>query len=103
MSARAVLLATGTLLISPYAHNYDMTLLTGALLWTLAPMASVGERDRQIMGAAWLLPIAIMPLHIVGVPVAPFVLGALFSLVAARILRPQPQPVTGLRPSLSAT
>ena len=98
---RALLLACGTLLVSPYAFNYDMTLLTAALLWTLVPMASVGDRDRQILGAAWLLPIAIMPLHIVGVPVAPFVLGGLFVLMVARILRPQ--PATALQPSFLAT
>jgi hypothetical protein len=102
-AARALLLACGTLLVSPYAFNYDMTLLTAALLWTLTPMATVGDRDRQILGAAWLLPTAIMPLHIVGFPPAPFVLGALFVLVASRILRPQPQTTLALEPSLRAT
>lgn len=102
-AARALLLGCGTLLVSPYAFNYDMTLLTAALLWTLAPMACVADRDRQILGAAWLLPIAIMPLHIVGVPVAPLVLGGLFVLAVARILRPQPQPAAALQPRFLAT
>jgi hypothetical protein len=101
-AARALLLTCGTLLAAPYAFNYDMTLLTGALLWSLAPMAAVGDRERQIFGAAWLLPIAIMPLHIVGVPIAPLVLGALFVFAVARVLRP-PQAVAGFVPSLRST
>jgi alpha-1,2-mannosyltransferase len=96
---RALLLASGTFLVSPYVFNYDMTLLSGALLWFIAPMTSISDRERWIFGAAWILPILIWPLHLYRVGIAPLMIGAVYVMTALLIQRAmrqgvQPSPAT---------
>ncbi len=87
ITLRALLLAAGALLASPYSFNYDLPILTGAMVWHLASLTAVGDSDRRIYGAAWLMPMMIIPLHIVHVGIAPLVTGAVFVSTALRIYR----------------
>lgn len=68
-----------SLLASPYAHNYDMTLLGLGLLVGYSSCRGPGRLATRIfLGFVWLLPIAIMPLHTVGLVVAPWALLAFY-------------------------
>jgi hypothetical protein len=69
------LTGVAALLATPYAHNYDMTLVSLAVL-----SAAGGCQDEKKKAAPvfvdliWVLPVVIMPLHTAGVVIAPWAL-----------------------------
>jgi hypothetical protein len=82
------------LLASPYAHNYDMTLVSVAVLAGSAMCQATGctTRVRLLLGLVWLLPVAIMPLHAAGIIIAPWVLLILYGwLVKGTVAADRPE------------
>lgn len=78
---RALILASAAPLVTPYAFNYDLTALTLALSWRfLEPRAGETAGASLLLRVAWLLPILIMPLNMLGWGIAPAVLLAVFVL-----------------------
>lgn len=70
-----------TFLATPYIFNYDMTLLSVAIIYLVRRGLDRGfvPGERWLLGFAWLLPLLMMYLHAI-FPVAPFVLAALFAV-----------------------
>ncbi|MCH8998749.1 MAG: DUF2029 domain-containing protein [Proteobacteria bacterium] len=70
-----------TFLATPYIFNYDMTLLSVAIIYLVQRGLDRGfvPGERWLLGFAWLLPVLMMYLHAI-FPVAPFVLAALFAV-----------------------
>ncbi len=83
---RNATLLTATFLMSPYLCNYDMTIVSVAVILTVEQSMRSGflNGERLILGAAWLLPLAVMPLNAVGAPAGPIVLTALLGLLIAK-------------------
>ena len=69
-AGRALVLTAGTLLALPYAFNYDMTALSGAI----AVWAATREQGAGWLLLAWVAPIVIMPLAVIGAPLGPVAL-----------------------------
>ena len=86
---RAALVGVGTFLASPYAFNYDMTLLSAAVLLVVGQTLAGGflRFERLALVLAWLLPLGVMPLNRWGLPLGPPVLALAFALVLVRIER----------------
>lgn len=63
--ARAAVLLTGSLLVSPYLFTYDWTWLAVAigLLAILGLREGFDRFERDALFAAWLAPLALMPLY----------------------------------------
>lgn len=80
---RALVLATGALLVTPYALCYDMVALSAVLLWCLQRPESWPAYARALFMACYLLPTLVAPLILLGLPIAPLLLLALF-VVALR-------------------
>ncbi len=74
-------LLVATFLATPYIFNYDMTLLSVAIIYLVRRGLDCGfvPGERWLLGFAWLLPLLMMYLHAI-FPVAPFVLAALFAV-----------------------
>ena len=74
-------LLVATFLATPYIFNYDMTLLSVAIIYLVQHGLDRGfvPGERWLLGFAWLLPLLMMFLHAI-FPVAPFVLAALFAV-----------------------
>ena len=72
---RTLILATASLLVSPYNFNYDMTLLSFALLmlWATRP-GTLSFYDGAITGIAYLLPLLVYVLNVTDMPLAPIFL-----------------------------
>src|SRR5215470_8761268 len=75
---RALLIASGTVLVSPYTFNYDLTALTAAVLWVVAAMPALEARERILFGLTWIVPVLVWPLHLYRIGVAPLILGGVF-------------------------
>jgi Glycosyltransferase family 87 len=88
-SLRALILSSGSLLVSPYAFHYDMTAMTGAILWIVMSRQMTGHLQTCLLGAAWVLPAAIYYLHILHVGVSPLIIGAVYVAAVTRALRGQ--------------
>lgn len=74
---RVALILIATALITPYLHNYDLTvLLCGALLvarrWPATSLGSLGVNLLVI--AALMLPLAVVGLNLAGVPISPLLI-----------------------------
>jgi hypothetical protein len=80
---RALLLTTGSLLVTPYALCYDMVALSAVLLWCLQRPEAWPTPARIVFMACYLLPALIAPLMLLGLPIAPPLLLALF-IIALR-------------------
>jgi Glycosyltransferase family 87 len=70
MEERVLVIALGTFLTTPYAFNYDMPVLTAALVLTVLHGTPMPERVVPYLGLIWILPIAMMPLQMVGIGLA---------------------------------
>lgn len=84
-------LATGTLLATPFALDYDATLLGLALAALIADAVRSGFRDWEISSLAviWLLPLLWRPVATgTDVSLAPVTLLGLLTVVALRAFRP---------------
>jgi hypothetical protein len=80
-AARAAMLLIATVLVTPYMHNYDLTiLLAGALLvgriWAGRPAVFI------LVAIAWALPQLVIVLNGAGVPLSPLLILPLFGLAA---------------------
>jgi hypothetical protein len=81
--AQSAVVLVGTALITPYIHNYDLSvLLCGALLvthlhpgrpWTCLPLA-----------VAWIMPVLVMILNAAGAPMAPLLMLLILLSVGGR-------------------
>ena len=85
----SALLFTGSWLVTPLGHSYDMSAVTVAVFLLLQDSAARGERpgERIVALMAWLLPVLIFALNGVGVPIAPLILALLFGLLMRRLVR----------------
>lgn len=71
------ILASATLIMLPYSHFYDMTLLIGGLLLICKEHSLNDELlivRSGMFGTLWALPIVGLLLNIIGLPVAPLIL-----------------------------
>jgi alpha-1,2-mannosyltransferase len=82
---KVALTGIAALLATPYAHNYDMTVIS---LGVLAGYRLIGADSavwrRACLALIWLLPIAMVPLHHVGITVAPWLLLGYFGWLLAQ-------------------
>jgi hypothetical protein len=83
----AAVLVPGTLLVTPYSFNYDLTLLAVPI----ALLAWDGYRngwmrgEREVLALAWLLPLVMAPITIVtSLPVGFAGLAAMFAIALRR-------------------
>lgn len=94
----SALLFTGSWLVTPLGHSYDMSAVTVAVFLLLQDSAARGERRGEHFVAlmAWLLPVLIFALNGVGVPIGPLILGLLFGVLMRRLVqRDQPEKAPG--------
>jgi alpha-1,2-mannosyltransferase len=86
MEYKVAITGMAALLATPYAHNYDMTLVSVAVLagYGICRKHGCGGGARALLALVWLLPIAIMPLHTLGVVVAPWLLIGFFVWLLVR-------------------
>jgi hypothetical protein len=87
VALRALLLTSGAFLVSPYVFNYDMTAMTGALLWVMLSAVPASRLDALTFGAAWVLPAAIWYMRPLGADVWSLVIVAVFAIAVARARR----------------
>lgn len=57
---RVCLVAAATLLVTPYAFNYDMTAVSVVAMWAIMGKLPWLERHRHIVIALWLAPVIVM-------------------------------------------
>ncbi len=77
---RAMILATAAPLVTPYAFNYDLTLVTVVIAWGLIEDDMPDRSGRTALYfLTWLTPIVMMPLNAKAIPIAPLALLALFA------------------------
>lgn len=89
-TARNALLLIGTVLITPYMHNYDLSLLLcGALLVARLHPDKLGVS--VLVAIAWALPYLVLWLNALNVPLSPLLILPLLVL-AGRMPRPQAAP-----------
>jgi len=86
---RVAIFAIATFLTSPYAFNYDMTILSAGLIGLLAYQLSERLRHGELLAivAAWVLPIALLSgTSMIGIylPIGPFVLVAMLAFLVLR-------------------
>jgi hypothetical protein len=93
--ARAFLLAAATLLATPYAFNYDMTVIGAALVWIMVGRLPCRTEAGPICLLAWLAPPATMMLALYGGILAPlimlFVLSSTFAVAVLDATSPEPR------------
>jgi hypothetical protein len=83
---KIALTGLAALLATPYAHNYDMTLVSVAVLAGYA-LERRGGKEGVLLMLVWLLPIAVVPLHTVGIVIAPWILLGFFGWLLWRSSR----------------
>lgn len=74
---RAGLAMIGTVLVTPYIHNYDLNLLICACLVALRPWGTNPARDKiapRLLIYAFAVPILVMFLNMFGIPIAPLLM-----------------------------
>lgn len=81
----AVLLAAVPL-ASPYGYNYDLTLLSVAVLWAFAHAKETGflTGEKLVLAAAWILPLLVVVGNIRGIPLGPPALVAMLAVLLIR-------------------
>jgi hypothetical protein len=87
LAARAAVLLTGALLISPYIFYYDMTWAGLAVGWLALYAARAGfwRGEREILFAAWIAPLLMLPVYkVTGVQIGCVALIALFAAALRR-------------------
>lgn len=86
---RLLLLACGGLLVSPYSFNYDMPLLTAALLIYGLQKTYVGIAKIGLFGLVYLIPTLVCLLNVIGLPLSPVILMTLFMTIVLDVLKHQ--------------
>ena len=70
VNLRALLLTSGTLLVSPHSYSYDMPAITAAMLWVMSAVPTTPLRHldfwRGVGLAGWTLLSALFPYWAVG-------------------------------------
>lgn len=87
---RGAALMTATFLVSPYLFDYDLAWLAFPIAWcALAGLRDGWLRgDREVLVAAWLLPLLMSPIvKVVPIQIGPWVLGALLVIIVRRAAR----------------
>ena len=87
-AARAAVLLTGALLVSPYVFYYDMTWAGLAVGWLALHAAHADFRrgEREVLFAAWIVPLLMVPIFkVTGVQIGCIALCALFAVAMRRI------------------
>ncbi|GLK80875.1 glycosyltransferase family 87 protein [Methylopila turkensis] len=74
VATRALVLTVAAALATPYAFNYDLCALAGAVIWWISGRENLTGAERRAAGLLLLLPVAIVPLHMIGAPIAPLAL-----------------------------
>jgi len=87
VALRTLLITSGTFLASPYVFNYDLPMLTAAVLWVMV-QHRVSAGEAAVLGLAWLVAGATWGLHIAGLGLSPVAYGGAF-LVAIRLIARQ--------------
>lgn len=85
---RGAAVMTGTFLVSPYMYDYDLAWLAFPIAWLALYAMRNGWRrgDREVLIAAWALPIVIAPFAVgLSVQVGPLVMIALLWSVVRRV------------------
>lgn len=103
----AVLLVA-VLLASPYGYNYDLTLLSVAVLWAFERAAGSGflTGEKVILALAWMLPILVLFGNMRGIPLGPPVLAAVLCVLTIRAngwAPKRPAPAAALATDLAAS
>lgn len=95
---RGAALMTATFLVSPYLFDYDLAWLAFPIAW----LALGGLRDgwlrgeREVLVAAWLLPLLMLPIvRVVPIQIGPWVLAALLLVVLRRAARLRVSGIAG--------
>jgi len=85
---RAMILATAAPLVTPYAFNYDLTMMSVVIAWRVIE-GDLSNRVglNSLYGLAWITPVLLMPLSLRGIPIAPLVLFALFAWTIVDVMR----------------
>jgi hypothetical protein len=80
------LLFVATLVASPQGFNYDMGLVSAALICLAGLAFGTGWRRGELAVAAccWILPLAVMPLNAAGIPIGPLLLAGLLACLYRR-------------------
>jgi Glycosyltransferase family 87 len=87
---RGAALMTATFLISPYLFDYDLAWLAFPIAWLALGGLRDGwlRGDREVLVAAWLLPLLMSPIvKAVPIQIGPWVLGALLAVIVRRAAR----------------
>ncbi len=73
-------------LASPYGYNYDLTLLSVAVLWAFAHAKQTGflTGEKLVLAAAWMLPLLVVVGNIRGIPLGPPALVAMLAMLLIR-------------------
>ena len=87
LGQRALILASGGLLVTPYAFNYDMGFFTAALLLRWIERPTLNPYQSCVRNLAYLLPLLVYVLNAVDVPVAPLILLITFATTVHEVLR----------------
>ena len=98
---RGAALTTATFLVSPYVYNYDLTWLALSIAWLTKFGLAQGwlSVEREILIAAWLLPIlSTLVAESTSIQIGPFILLALLGMILRRTgtLRKQNVSVTSV-------
>lgn len=95
---RTTLVVCAVPLLTPYAFNYDLTAVAAVIVWRLVGPSADAVSPRLL--AAWLIPVVMMPLNMLGLGIAPVALLAFYLTVLAEIVRgtaasraPAPHPM----------
>lgn len=87
---RVSLLFVATFATSPQGFNYDMGLVSIALICLTVDALKTGWRRGEFIfvGLCWILPVIVMPLNHYGVPIGPLLLAGLLAYLYYRIQVP---------------
>jgi hypothetical protein len=77
---RAFVLASAAPLVTPYAHNYDLTALAAVVVWRLCRPLPPSGAANLLLFLAWIIPLLAMHLNWHDIGIAPIVLLAVFAL-----------------------
>lgn len=94
---RACILIIATSLITPYSFAYDLGAVSAALAAFILGSPAMKAGENGILFLTALLPLAILPLGLIGLPIAPLLLAAAFFVLIRRAsagaaLRPAAAP-----------
>jgi len=80
---RAFVVACAAPLVTPYAFNYDLTVVAAALVWVLFGRLPWRAGGTLVYLIAWLTPLGVMYFSFIGIGFAPLAILALFIFAVA--------------------